>query len=181
MSRAAVLVALLPGLAAAACPDGEDTEPFSLYHDGGMVSTVYREADGVTVVRATGSGGSINETVIDRGLLTVSHRSVFATITAEYEGDVDAIFAFEPGAEITLRVRETRDDSTWISFDTYRIGEVVPFAIGDCVYPDRGHQEFRPDGDGDAAAGQDLLFPRASASCWDAMSTAWTAHNRCRW
>ena len=97
--------------------------------------TVYREADGVTVVRATGSAGSINETVIDRGLLTVSHHSVFATITAEYEGDVDAIFAFEPGAEITLRVRETRDDSTRISFDTYRIGEVVPFAIGDCIYP----------------------------------------------
>ena len=97
MVRAAALVALLARIVAAACPESA-TERFRLSTEAEVISTVYPQADGMTVVRTSGADGGVDETIIDRGLLTLSERGALAAYTVGYRGDVDAIFAFEPGA-----------------------------------------------------------------------------------
>lgn len=134
MTRAVVLIALLPGIAQAACPEGDSLTPFTLTGAWSSASSVYPQADGVTIMRVRAENGRIDEIVFNRGLLLVAERVGSASYTVDYQGDIDAIFDFEPGAEITLHVRQMSANAEQAYAETYVIGETVPLDIGDCRY-----------------------------------------------
>ena len=85
-------------------------------------------------MRVRAENGRIDEIVFNRGLLLVAERVGSASYTVDYQGDIDAIFDFEPGAEITLHVRQMSANAEQAYAETYVIGETVPLDIGDCRY-----------------------------------------------
>ena len=132
--RAVVLVALLPGIAQAACPEGDSRTPFTLAGAWSSASSVYHQPDGVTIMRVLAENGRIDEIVFNRGLLLVAERAGSTSYTVDYQGDIDALFDFEYGAEITLHVRQISGDAERAYAETYVIGETVPLDIGECRY-----------------------------------------------
>ena len=134
MIRAATLLALLPNVAGAACPDGNPPPPFTLTGAWSGTSSVYHQPDGITIMRVLAENGRIDEIAFDRGLLLVSERAALARYTVDYQGDIPAIFEFDPGTEITLQARQVSASAEQAYTETYVIGDTVPIDIGDCRY-----------------------------------------------
>ncbi len=134
MFRVAVLTALFPGAAFAACPEGGSLTPFTLSGGWGATSSIYPQADDVTVMRVQAENGRIDEIAFHRGLLLVAERSAAANYTVDYRGDVAAIFDLEAGSEVTLQARQVSPTAERIFAETYSIGETVTLDIGGCRY-----------------------------------------------
>ena len=134
MIRAAALFAVLPNVAFAACPNGNPSIPFTLTGAWSGASSVYHQPDGITIMRVLAENGRIDEIAFDRGLLLVSERAALASYTVDYQGDIPAIFEFEPGTEIILQARQVSATAELAYTETYVIGETVPIDIGDCRY-----------------------------------------------
>lgn len=130
----ALLAPFLPTAAFAACPTPGGTAPYTLLDDP-VATTVYRDADGVTVLRVRQADGAIDTYESYRGLFMLSGPDgQGGGYVFEYGVPLDPVFRFAPGDRHEIPVTTTLENETVTHTDIYEIVDTATVAIGDCSF-----------------------------------------------
>ena len=131
---AAILGVLLPAAAIAACPETGGTAPYTMF-DGAVPTTVYRDADGVTVLRTRRAGGEIDTYQSYRGLFMLSGPDgLGGGYVFEYGAPLDPVFRFTLGDRFEIPVTTTHDGEIANHSEIYEVVGTETVAVGDCAF-----------------------------------------------
>lgn len=123
---------LLPTAAFADCPEPGSTAPFTMF-DGAVPTTVYRGADGNTVLRAQRAGGDIDTYEIYRGLFMLAGPDgQGGQYVFEYGAALDPVFRFTPGDRFEIPVTSTHNGEVFVYSDIYEVIGSETVVVGDC-------------------------------------------------
>ena len=134
MRLLAFVALVFPSIALGACPEPNGNAAFTLF-DGPYPTTVYRGADGITVLNGQRDGGVIHAVEMYRGLfMLASPDGVGGTYLFEYGAPLDPVFAFNAGDRFEIPTTLLYNGEIFSSTWTYEIMGEATVTIGECAY-----------------------------------------------
>lgn len=134
MKLAAFFTLLLPSIASAACLEPEGNAPFTLL-EGSIPTTVYRSADGTTVLRTRWDENDISTAEMYRGLFMLAAADgQGGNYVFEYGVPLDPVFVFNAGDRFEIPTALLYNDEVFSSTWVYEIVGHDTVTIGECAY-----------------------------------------------
>lgn len=134
MKLAAFFAMLVPSIASAACPDLDGTAPFTMFDDN-VPTTVYRDAEGNTVIRGQRAGGVIHTYTMYRGLFMLAGPDgQGGDYRFEYGVPLEPVFAFNVGDRFEIPVTTFYGEEVTDYTGIHEIIGHATVSVGTCDY-----------------------------------------------